>query len=146
MSLRKEMAVAIFLGLLFGGGVAFALRQLPNKLQDTKSTLGAVTTVPEQSPTPTPLLEESLSLEILLPEQQALISDDSVTVSGKTTPQALVAITSAAGEAVVVAGADGTFSGKIDLVEGANELFIVSSIHDNDATKTVVVNYISEEQ
>lgn len=136
------MAVAIFLGLLFGGGVALALRQIPDKLQD-EDVAGAEVSQAVDDPTPTPLLDETMTLEILLPEQQSLIQEETVTISGKTNPGALVATTSVLDESVTTAGDDGTFSATVSLIEGANELLIVSMLNENDISKTIIVNYSS---
>ena len=141
MSLRKEMAIAIILGLLFGAGVAFGLRQLPGTVEKN----GPVPTAqPDIAASPTLLLDKALSLEVLLPEHQSLLYEKEVAVSGKTNPLATVAVTSPLGEAVVTAGEDGTFSATVPLADGANELFVASMQNGNTATKSIIVNYLPD--
>lgn len=142
MSLRKEMAIAIVLGLLFGAGVAFGLRKLPGRV--AKNDASPSTQQPEIVASPTLLLDKAISLEVLLPEHQALVYDSELAVSGKTTPSAIVAVTTSAGESVVTAGEDGTFSATVPLGDGANEVFIASMHGGNTATKSLIVNFLPE--
>lgn len=139
MSLKREMILAIVLGALLGAFVALIIAQVPQKL---------LTQAPAEkeliiSPTATPPLPPSL--EILLPSDQALVNQNTITVSGTASPQATVILTTPFDEQVTTASADGTFSSEISLEEGANEIIVVSIANEDEMEKSIVVNYTKEE-
>lgn len=145
MSLRKEMFIAIFLGLLLGGGAAVLFAQIPkNLLGSNIAPTDQSTTVPP-TPSPTPISPDSLTLDIVFPKQQELIEEDEINVSGKTKPGATVIATSGIDEMTAAADETGTFSIPITVNQGANELLIVSLSGEDKTERVVVVNYITEE-
>ncbi|MCR4264306.1 MAG: hypothetical protein NUV98_06335 [Candidatus Roizmanbacteria bacterium] len=146
MSLRKEMFIAIFLGLLLGGGAAVLFAQIPQNLLGSNTPGGdqSTTTVPP-TPSPTPISPDSLTLDIVFPKQQALIEEDEINVSGKTKPEATVIVTSGIDEMMTIADDTGTFSAPITVSPGANELLIVSMSGEDKTERIVVVNYTTEE-
>jgi hypothetical protein len=141
------MFIAIFLGLLLGGGAAVLFAQIPGNLfnasekENQLSANEAITPVAS----PTPLTQQDIGIEILFPSQQEFVESDEINVSGKTKPGATVAITSAIDETVAVADNAGTFSSPIELIEGANELLVVSIDGTEEAERIIVVNYTPEE-
>ncbi|MBI4130514.1 hypothetical protein HY468_04310 [Candidatus Roizmanbacteria bacterium] len=146
MSLKKEMTIAIVLGLILGGVVALMFTRLPQQLLGINSAEISPTPNPTQPPLPSPFLsEEALTIEVVFPEDQALTHEEKMTVSGKTKPGASVVVTSPTDEMVTNAKDDGTFSAEITLSEGANELFITGFINGSEAEKIIVVNYLPNE-
>ena len=144
MGLKKEMFLAIFLGLLLGSGAAFALVKLPKTFLASNQT-GTLTPTPEeQNPSPTTFVEESFTLEILLPENQSFTEDEEITISGKTTGKALVAISTPVDEGIVTAEDDGAFSERVKLEEGSNEILIVARIEGSSTEKRLIINYSPE--
>ncbi|MBI4136952.1 hypothetical protein HY469_02715 [Candidatus Roizmanbacteria bacterium] len=146
MSLRKEMFIAIFLGLLLGGGAAVLFAQIPQNLlgSNTASTNESTTTVPP-TPSPTPISTDSLTLEIVFPKHQELIEEEEINVSGKTKAGSTVIVTSGIDEMTGMADDSGTFSIPITIAMGANELLIVSMNGEDMTERVVVVNYSTEE-
>lgn len=141
--MKKEMVVAIFLGLLLGGGAAFALVRIPKNFAADMDTVSP-TPISSDELSPTPQSANDLTLEILLPENQAMTEESEITVSGKTKSEALVAIASSLDEKVTTAGQDGAFSERIKLEEGSNEILIVARFNGLEAEKRLVVNYTAE--
>lgn len=141
--MKKEMVIAIFLGLLLGGGAAFTLVRMP---KDFVAETASLSPTPESSneTTPTPQSPQNLTLEILLPENQAMADESEITISGKTKSDALVAISSPSDEKVTTAGVDGAFSERIKLEEGSNEILIIARFNGLEAEKRLVVNYTAE--
>ena len=134
------MVVAILLGLLLGGGAAFALVRMPkNMASETTSISPSPASGTDTSPTPQS--PQNLTLDILLPENQAMTEEAEITISGKTKSEAIVAISSPADEKVVTAAADGAFSERIKLDEGSNEILIVARFNGLEAEKRLIVNY-----
>ena len=144
MNLRKEMIVAIVLGLILGGVAAVLVTQAPQKFFNKN---GSLLPTPEtnvtETPIPTP--EQSLSLDVLFPQDQSLAESKELTVSGKTKVGATVLVTTPFDEKVMVASDDGTFSIPIVLSEGANEVSIVALHNGADVEKSVMVNYTTED-
>lgn len=146
MSLRKEMFIAITLGLILGGGAAYALVALPQTSQPSPSTAQNTPTSSEpDTPSPSVFAENSLNLEILLPENQALSEEKDVTISGKTLPGTLVTITSSVDQNVTTADENGAFSQRISLDEGTNEIIILALKDQTTQEKRLIVNYTSED-
>lgn len=144
MGLKKEMLLAIGFGLILGVIAAIVIARTPsgllggNKAEESKPQEEI-----KEEPTPTP--PPSSSLEILIPEDQALLQEDEVMVSGKAQPSSTIIITTPFDENVVIASDDGTFSSVISLKEGANEILVVSLKDDQTEEKTVTANYTKEE-
>lgn len=145
--MRKEMVVAIVLGLLLGGGAAYGLVAFPGKFSQAPSPTITPSekdeTTLETTPQPSPI--QGITLEILLPENQALTQEEEITISGKTKGKALVAVSSPVDEQVTVAEDDGAFSERVKLSEGSNEIVVVSRINGLEAEKRIIVNYTNEE-
>jgi cytoskeletal protein RodZ len=98
------------------------------------------------SPTKKPSLPDksatSIALEVTTPKDKAVVSQSTVTVTGKTSPQADVAVN----EQELKANANGGFSTNIALDEGENYIVIVVSDDDgNYAEKEIVVTYEPKE-
>lgn len=145
MSLKREMTIAIIVGLLLGGAAAVALTRFssPAGKQEEDAIAGASET--QESPTPTPLLNDSVTLDIIFPEHQSYLTQQAISVSGKTISRALVIITTPIDEIAVHAGEDGTYSGQVELAEGANEIYVAVLHNGSYADKTIIVNYTQED-
>lgn len=144
MGLKKEMYLAIALGLVLGVAAALLIARTPGKFLGGNNIEESQPQEEKEEPTAAPLPPSS-SLEILIPEDQALLQEDEVTVSGKAQPSSTIVITTPFDENVVIASDDGTFSSVVSLAEGANEILVVSLKDDKTEEKTVVVNYTKEE-
>ena len=145
MSLRKEMFIAIFLGLTLGGGAAFLFARIPQNLFGTSQEQPTPIQNNVPTPSPTPLQDQSIKLEILFPAVQAIVDEETINVSGKTQPGIDIAVTSAVDEVLTTSNEQGTFSVPIDLTEGANELIIVAMGEDEIVERIIPVNYTSED-
>lgn len=145
MGLKKEMFLAITFGLILGVVAAFAIARTPKNIlgMKDKSTDQPKQEEVAEEPTSTPAV--SSNLEILIPDDQAFVQENEVTVSGKSQPQSTIIITTPFDENVVMASDDGTFSSKISLEEGPNEILVVSLKDDKTEEKTINVNYTKEE-
>ena len=145
MSLKREMAIAIIVGLLLGGTAAVMLTRFSSPADKQEEDVIAGSSETQESPTPTPLLNDSVTLDVLFPEHQSYLTQQAISVSGKTIGRALVIITTPIDEIAVHAGEDGTYSGQVELAEGANEIYVAVLHNDLFADKTLIVNYTQEE-
>jgi hypothetical protein len=73
-----------------------------------------------------------------------MTNEQEITISGKTKSDALIAISSPLDEKITTAASDGTFSERVKLDEGSNEILIVSRFNDLEAQKRILVNYTKE--
>lgn len=95
------------------------------------------TSVPE--PTATPTVPEQLTLQVLTPADESVISDPSVLVSGTTSPDAVLSVN---GTSVPVA-ANGTFEAEVVLDIGPNVIDVVASdLTGAQESQTLAVIYI----
>lgn len=129
MKVKKEVTVAIFIGLLLGivvfGGI----------LRARKAITGLTPTVTaEKSPQPQDETAEDqgLFLTIDTPDNQVL-KVPTLTVAGKTLPSTYIVINGEAGDSIIVANSLGNFSQDIALVKGANSISI--TVYQEDGTK-----------
>jgi hypothetical protein len=97
---------------------------------------------PAQKTTPAPK-EFSVTVDSPLPD--SIESEKEVLVSGSTAPEATVVMQGNVNDAAVQTKADGKFAGKLTLVEGRNEITVVSYLKDKKTTQTVTVFYTPEE-
>lgn len=88
----------------------------------------------------------SFSLEINNPEDNIMVSDKNLVISGKTSPKSPVILTNGITSTGVDADANGNFSQVLTLAKGLNEITISSFDQDgNQKTENLNV-YFSEEK
>lgn len=129
--------LAVIIGILFAG-VAFYLYQSSKVVPQTKTS-----TVALASPTPTPI--SSLYLTVDVPDDEKVVDTKIITVSGKTIPDAVVIVSTDAGDQVFTPATNGNFSTTATLISGAN-VIVVSAISQNgeEASLTRTITYSTE--
>ena len=143
--MKKDTAVAIFIGFIIGGLAAFGVIYLPSLLSRVFRTNDQVT-VPAPTP-PVSISATALSLDITEPEDNSVILTDKTTIKGKIQPEsAKLIIVDTNNESVTISTNDiGEFSEEVSLDEGINPIS-VSAYDDNGnrETKTVTLFYTAE--
>lgn len=131
--------VAIIIGLLVAGGVFF-LYQLTKKLPPEKAQ-----SISLKSPaTPTPQSPSQLS--ILQPQDEEIFSKKTITISGKTSPDATIVVSSPTDDQVVKPTRNGDFSVTHTIGDNSTIITVLSIFPDGREEKlTRTVNYTSEE-
>jgi len=144
--MKKEILVAIVIGFILGLVITFGIWTANNSLKQGVNTQTKEITENEKTATPAPSQEEKLSLEITSPSNNALVNQEKLEISGKTAPQATIAIVYEEGEKIAEADEKGNFSVEITLVGGSNEIGI-SAFDDqgNEASKTLNLVYSTAE-
>jgi glucose/arabinose dehydrogenase len=95
------------------------------------------TSAPE--PTATPTVPEQLTLQVLTPADESVVSDPSVLVSGTTSPDAVLSVNGIS----VPVSADGTFEAGLALDIGPNVIEVVASdLTGAEESQTLAVIYI----
>ena len=130
--------IFILLGLLVAGG-GFYLYQLTKTIPDSK-----LSTVRVNSPSPTPDTSGDLFV-VDSPADESVVDNRIVTISGKTTPDATIIVSSGTADQVVKPTTTGTFSLTQTIETGTNLLTIRAIFTDGIEKKiTRTVTYSTE--
>jgi len=129
------MRVMILCLLLIIAGILGCTRasatSTPPFTSTTTPTATSIPTTTAISPTATP---EPFLLIVTEPEEDSVVSSSPVTVSGSTTPDAIVSVN---GESVEV-DIDGNFIAEVALEEGPNAIEVVASNLQGDQESVVL--------
>lgn len=136
--MKKELTWAIItgfgLGLIITWGVWSARRAVKPETPEVKEE---ITT----SPAPLPV-----SLTVDSPKDASIVDEDKTVVSGKTDPKAILAIFTEEEEVIIEADENGKFETEIDLIEGANEITVVTFDEEgNEASQSMTIVYSTAE-
>lgn len=139
--MRKEVLVAILIGIILGGLVAFGIWRanlafLPQK-EETKT---------EQTASPTPKSDASLSsLIITQPENGSVVPENKVIIKGAAAPNSTVVILTESSDFVTQADKDGGFEQEVELEGGPNEIAITAyDDSGNETSQTLTLVYSTE--
>lgn len=136
--MRKEVFIAILIGLILGGAVAFGIWRA--NLALVKEEVQT-----EQSATPFPQEQPPSSLIITQPENNTVLGEDKVTVKGAATPNANIVFLTNEDEIITQATREGTFEQEVELIGGANEIIVIAyDDQGNESRSSVVVVYSTE--
>ncbi len=143
--MKKEVVLAIAIGFALGLVITFgiwtankSLKQANSSVSESASTSSSLT--PPLSPTPMPA--SNLSLSISSPDDESLNTTGSITLAGKTSPQASVAIVSDLEEQIVTTDSAGNFTVTLNLEGGYNTITVSAfDAAGNSATQTLYVTY-----
>jgi len=124
--------IATLIGLL-AAGIAFYLYESSNKVAPS-----ATKTVSVSSPSPSP--KPTIFLTLDLPKDEDVVSKKVVTISGTTTPDAIVVIISKDFQDIITPSQNGDFSTTININDGQNIIEITAIGPNGESvitTKTV---------
>ncbi len=140
--MNKDAILATLIGFGIGLAITGILLVGPNIAKRLPSitlpTVSMFTPQPKATPAPSPT-PEVFQLTIDSPLGDAIENTDEILVSGKTAKQSLVIIEGPVNETVVRVGADGSYAGKVRLLEGKNDISVTSYRDDKREVKTVTV-------
>lgn len=100
--------------------------------QPTTTTAGATAAAQPTTTGSMPVSNGPVSLQVLTPQDGAVVNTPQIQVSGTASPGAVVSVN----DAVIMVGADGTFSATVALDSGPNLVEVIASSSSGD-TKTV---------
>ncbi|MAG59596.1 hypothetical protein CMO96_02285 [Candidatus Woesebacteria bacterium] len=139
--MRKEVLIAIIIGVGLGSAVAFGIWRAnlvlsPQNGQEQNQ---------QASPSPTDDIITSSQLVVTQPENNVVISKDEVEVQGNASPESTIVILANSGEIILEAEADGNFKETVGLEGGANEITVVAYDKEgNESRQTITVVYSTE--
>lgn len=129
MKVKKEVTVAIIIGLLIGGVVVGGVL----RARKAMTTISApATSAPSPTPGESVVTPTGLFLTVDTPDNQ-VVDQAALIVSGKTLPATYIVINGEAGDAIIVPDSLGSFSQEIKLVKGANTIKV--TVYQEDGTK-----------
>lgn len=139
--MRKEVLVAILIGAILGGAVAFGIWRANLLLVPKKE---AVQT--QQTPSPGgSTTQETSSLIITQPENNSILSEGKVTIKGAATPNSTVVILTNSKDLITKADKDGAFEQEVELEGGPNEITVTAyDDSGNETTQTLTLVYSTE--
>ncbi len=131
MKARKEVTIAVIIGLVIAllvtGGILRARKALQNLQQNMSSFTSPSKTKESTSPE-----NQALNLALTTPDN-SVVNVGSLVITGQTLPGTYIAILGEKGEYLIVPTELGSFSQEVALVKGANN--IVVTVYQVDGTK-----------
>lgn len=139
--MRKEVLVAIILGVGLGALVAFGIWRANLAFSPKKEAME--TPGIETSATPEPM--QNTDLIITQPEESSVVNTDKVTIKGSATPRSTVVVITAVDQSISEADQDGSFQQDVTLDSGPNEVKIVSyDPSGNESSQTLNLVYSTQ--
>ncbi len=145
--MKKEIFIAILIGFVLGLVITFGIWTANKSLKESSHNQPPVIEEEKNiTPTPEATKEEKLPLSIISPENNSLLNQEKIEISGKTAPKATIAITWEEGEKIIEADEKGNFSLEISLVGGSNEINISAFDEEgNENQQTLSLVYSTAE-
>lgn len=121
--MRKEVLFAISIGFLLGLVITFGIYRANRAIKERAGS-EKNPEVASQPPSPIPHLP---NLKIFQPENNLVVYDDEIMLQGESDPELIISILSEDDQQTIFqTGKEGTFSAKIKLISGANEIKVIS--------------------
>lgn len=141
MNFGRETILAAVAGFALGLVAAWTIWNFPqivSKKETLTKSFEEITSPP---------VKKIFNLALSQPEDELLLDTAETTVSGKTEKAALVIVSGPLTDEVVEASQDGTFSLKVDLEEGVNEIMVTAYPADGseEMTESRTVTYTKAE-
>lgn len=133
--MKKEAFLAIVIGIIVGLGITYGIYQIRQRFTPEPESIidGLTTPAPESSPS------GAEKLFITSPQNESVLYDSEITLSGTTLSQELVVIFVNEREYVTQADDIGAFAAKIQLDEGSNVIEVISIKNDGTEEKKDLV-------
>lgn len=141
LPMKKEKIILSFIATLIGivvALVAFYFYQTTKKVNPNE-----VKKITIENPTPTP--SSSIFISVERPKDEDVVDEKSLTISGKTIPNAKIVILTQSDEVGGIAAGNGNFSTDVNLEEGENIIEINAFSPNGERAKTkITVTYSTE--
>lgn len=131
--MRKEIIVAIIIGLFLGLIVAYGIRSAQISLENRQTTTQKAASNSQQA---TSQVTPAHTVFITTPEPNTVTDKDSVAIIGTTSPESLISIINETDHIATIADETGNFTGTIDLSGGVNSIAIKSYNNQGEIAET----------
>jgi hypothetical protein len=128
--MKQERVILSFVAVLIGllaAGLAFYF------YQSTK-TVSSSNQVTVNVPTPTPTPKPAVYISLSNPNDESVVTSKTLTVSGKTNPNATIIIYTTDGQQVIQPSSQGDFSTTLTLNDGENLLKLMAVLPGGETT------------
>lgn len=137
MNLSRETIFAILAGLVLGTLAAFGAWRISQKKEINLPLVQQEPSIPPKTP---------FTLTLSQPENEAFLNKPEALVSGKTQGGIKIIINGPSDDQVLTASNDGSFSAKVNLEEGQNEIVVTALTGDGlEKSEIRTVTYTKEE-
>ncbi|OGM20854.1 hypothetical protein A2863_00060 [Candidatus Woesebacteria bacterium RIFCSPHIGHO2_01_FULL_38_9b] len=141
--MRKEIIIAIFVGILVGLVVAFGVWRANSAIK-TSNNISTQKNIQPSPDVKNPLNEE-LNITLSQPEDLDVVSQNTTQIMGITRPNTLVVISSEEDDYVIKSDLNGEFKQDIKLASGINEIALhVFDNNQNESQSTIILVYSEE--
>ena len=146
--IKKEIVTAIAIGLLISALIAGGILRAKSVLKQHQANQPSPS--PQSEATTTAQVQDKnpsqLFLKIDSPQNNAVVKENKVTLTGETLPHTYIAIITDSSEYLIVPNEVGQFSQQIKLIKGANLIKVTVYTKDgNKVEKTLNLVYTGAE-
>lgn len=138
--MRKEIILAIIVGVVFGLAATFGLYTLRQSIFRNTTPEAIEASKQGQQATPTP--SSNARLTITSPEQDFFVEEKTTQVVGRALPDSIIVVLANNNEFITTADRDGDFAVTVTLTEGGNKLTVIATTPDG-SQDTAVLNIVS---
>lgn len=138
--MNKDAILATLIGFAIGLLITGLLLLGPN-ITKSLPKIKLPTKVSAPTPTPTPV---RFGVTIESPLADAIENTTDLLVSGVASPGSTVVIAGSVDDTAVAAQADGTYAGKITLLEGKNDIVVTAYLQTKQVSQSITVYYTPE--
>jgi len=124
--MRKEVILALILGILLGGVILYGMKLANQSASPTPTGPDTTNTIP--TPLPTPKIQTDLN--IITPQNHAVVFSSTLPIKGTSRPDTTLIIVSEDDEKIIETTPQGQFETEISLVGGENNILINSFSSD----------------
>lgn len=141
--MKKDITLAILIGLVFGVLAAFIVIFLPNLTKKTQSSKESTTII---SPIPSRVENgNTIAIDIKNPPPDSVYTDKSATIEGSVKNGTLVVLDTDSDTSILTASDSGNFKANVSLTEGSNKFTITAYDDKGDSmSKTLMLYYTPE--
>lgn len=142
--MKKEKVILSFIAVLVGlfvAGTAFFLYQSTKKLPESETKIASkISPIPKNKKP-----DQSVLLIIDTPSDESVFEDKTITLAGKTEPDAIVIVSTELEDESITPTKNGSFSTTITLTDGQNQIVITTIAPSGKETKeTRIVTFSTE--
>ncbi|SRR5258706_5067801 len=136
--MRKEVLFAVIFGIILGAIILYGIQLANSSLSKLNNSPLISPEISGQSGT---AASAKSSLQIISPQDHAVLSDPTTTLKGTSHPGSTVAIVTETDDLIIEASSEGTFSAQINMVGGENKI-TVTELNQDKTTQSISITVI----
>lgn len=133
--MRKEILLAIIVGVIVGLGITFGLYLVRERFQP-RQTLEQLASLGQEGTEPSPTMEGALIIQ--QPRNNLYTQDSFTRIVGRSSPNSYIVILAEDAEYLTTADQDGDFSQEIELAAGGNRVTVLSTTPEGTQEEVVL--------